>query len=111
MKKQTFLFIGLGLLILGSIFACFTNFVSDIPALAIAAFGLGTLIVSIYQKAEKKDWVTLLSIIFVAVGAFCCAIAALSQETMTKVIASVIALVTLLVGIFVPTFVAKIKKE
>ena len=111
MKKQIVLFIGVGLLIIGSILAYFTNIVSDIPALAISAFGLGTLIVSIFQKAEKKDWVTVSSIIFVSIGAFCCAVASLSQDTMTKVIAAVIALITLLLGIFVPSIVAKIKKS
>lgn len=99
------------LIIIGSGFACFTDILSDIPALAIAAFGLGALIVSTWQKSEKKNWLTIVAIVCICIGGFCCAIAALSQDTMTKLIAAVVALVMLVSSILVPILVDKIKKK
>lgn len=111
MKKNIFLWIGLALLVAGTIFACFTNIVNDIPALAVAAFGLGTIVVSIWNKSEKKDWVTIVAICCVSVGAFCCAICGLAQETMTKLISGIIAVVMLIIGIVVPLIKANIEKK
>ena len=110
MKKNIWLWIGIGLLVVGTVVACFTNILNDIPALAVAAFGLGSIIVSVWNKSEKKDWVTILAIVFVSVGAFCCAFVGLAQDTMTKVIAAVSALVMLLIGILTPVINAKLNK-
>lgn len=110
MKKNIWLWIGIGLLVVGTVVACFTDILNDIPALAVAAFGLGSIIVSVWNKSEKKDWVTILAIVCVSVGAFCCAFVGLAQDTMTKVIAAVSALVMLLIGILTPVIKSKLSK-
>lgn len=108
--KNVWLWVGVICLVVGSVFACFTDIANDIPALAIAAFGLGTLVVQTWSKSEKKDWVTIVAIVLVCVGGFASAFAALSQDVVTKIITAVIALVTLLLGILFPLIIKAIKK-
>lgn len=107
MKNNVWLWVGLAALVIGSALACFTDIVNDIPALAVAAFGLGAIIVSTWNKSEKKDWKVIVSIVCVAIGGFCCAFAALSQEVMVQVVTAVIALVSLIVGILIPALSKK----
>lgn len=105
--KNIWLWVGIACLVVGSVFACFTNIANDIPALAVAAFGLGTVIINTWNKSDKKDWKVIVSIVCVAVGGFCCAFAALSQEVMVQIVSAVIALVTLIIGVLIPVFSKK----
>lgn len=98
-------------MVVGSVFACFTDIVNDIPALIVAAFGFGTILVNCWNKAEKKDWVLITTLILCSIAGFCCAVAGLSQETVTKVWAAVIALVSLLIGILFPKIVSLFQKK
>lgn len=111
MKKNICLFIGIIALVVGTAFACFTDIANDIPALFVAAFGLGAIIVSTWQKSEKKGTITLISIVLTCIGGFFCAIAGLSQEVGLKVIAAVTALVLLLISILGPVLADKIKQK
>lgn len=99
MKNKIFLIIGIALLVIGSGLACFTDIYSDIPALAVAAFGLGVLVVTIWNKSEVKGPKVIVSITCITISGFFCAIAGLAQDTMTNIIAAVIALVLLLIGV------------
>lgn len=107
MKKNVLTIIGLILLIGGCVCACFTEIAGDVPALAVASFGLGLLVVSTVQKAEKKDWKLYVSIILVCIGGFLCALAGLAESTMTQIITLVISLVTLVIGLVLPKLLAK----
>ena len=60
MKNNVWLWFGVAALVIGSVFACVTDIVNDIPALVIAAFGLGAVIVSTWKKSEQKDWKVLI---------------------------------------------------
>lgn len=111
MKKNIWLLIGIICVVIGTTFACFTDIADDIPALFVAAFGLGAIIVSTWNKSEKKGTVTIVSILCTCIGGFCCAIAGLAQDVGLKVIAAVLALVLLLISILSPVIVSKIKKE
>lgn len=55
MKKNIWLLIGIICVVIGTAFACFTDIADDIPALFVAAFGLGAIIVSTWNKSEKKE--------------------------------------------------------
>lgn len=107
MKKNVLTIIGLILLIAGSAVACFTEIAGDVPALAVASFGLGLLVVSTVKKAEKKDWKLYLSIVFVCIGGFMCALAGLAESTMTQIITLVISFVTLVIGLVIPKLLSK----
>lgn len=109
MKKNPWLWIGVICLVAGTAMACFLNVAKDIPALIIAAFGLGCICVTTYQNAEKKSIGLIISLVLCVIGGFCCAVAGLSQETAVQIGAAVIALVSLLIGILGPTIVKKLK--
>lgn len=110
MKKNLFVWIGIILIIVGAILSAFTDIANDIPGLAASAFGLGALIVSVYQKSEQKGVKVLFAIICIVLGAIACAIAGLSQEVTLQIITGVIGLVLLLIGIL-SVFVTKKKIE
>lgn len=111
MKKNPWLWIGVICLVIGTILACFFNIASDVPALVIAAFGLGAICVTTYKNAEKKGVGLIVCLVFCCIGGFCCAVAGLSQETTVQIGAAVIALVSLLIGILGPTIVKKLKNN
>ena len=99
MKNNVWLWVGVAALVIGSVFACFTDIVNNIPALVIAAFGLGAMIISTWNKSEQKDWKVIVSICCCSVGGFCCAVASLTQDTTVKIVTAVTALVSLIIGI------------
>ena len=99
MKKNIVLWIGIILIIAGAAFAAFTDIAGDIPALAVAAFGLGVSVIAIWNKSEKKDWKVITSIACIVVGAFALGIAGFAEATMTTIIGSVIGLVSLIAGL------------
>lgn len=101
MKKNVILWIGIALLVVGSVLSCFTDIYNDIPALAIAAFGLGTIVMTVWNKSEVKGPKVIASIVCITIAGFCCAVAGLAQETMTSLIAAIVAVVLLIVGILV----------
>ncbi len=107
--KNVWKWIGIICLVAGSALACFTNIANDVPALFVAAFGFGALVVSTWEKSNKK-WLDVLTLIFICIGGFACAVAGLSQDLGTTLIASIIAIVTLIIGIFGPTLIEKLKK-
>lgn len=98
MKINVWLWVGVALLVIGSVFACLTDIVNDIPALVVAAFGLGAAIVSTWNKSEQKDWKVIFSICCY-VGGFCYTVASLTQDTTVKIVTAVTALVSLIIVI------------
>lgn len=99
MKNKVFLIIGIILLVVGCIVACFTDIYKDIPALAGASFGLGMIVMSVWNSSDIKGPKVIVSIVCITVAGFFCAVAGLAQETMTSLIAAVIAVVLLIIGI------------
>lgn len=106
MKKNPWLYVGIIALVIGCAVACFTD-IADIPALVVAAFGLGAMVVSTWEKSEKKGPVTIISIALLCIGGFFCAVAGLGQDVTLQVVSCVIALVTLLIGILLPKVIKK----
>lgn len=71
----------------------------DYAAIAVEAFGFVTLIVNTIQKAEKKGWKEIISVILFIVSGGCCAIAGMAQDTMSQLITLVAGLVVFIAGL------------
>lgn len=99
MNKKIGLIIGIALMVAGGIFAALTDVAADLPAVAITAFGLGITIMSVWNKAQKKDWKLKVALACMSVGGFCCALAGCAEETMTQLVSLVIAVVTIIAGL------------
>ena len=110
-KKTIFTIIAIAALIAGIILGTFTDVANDLPAIGLSAFGLGGLIVLTYNKSEKKGGVLLASIICMVISGFTAALAELSQETYTKLISAVVALVALIVSILIPIISNALSKK
>lgn len=107
MKNNIVLWIGVGLIIAGSVFAALTDVAADIPGLAVAAFGLGMTVINIWNKSQKKDWKLIVAISSIVIGAFCLGITGFAEATMTTIITSVIGLVALIIGLFTALKITK----
>lgn len=107
--NKIFKIIGIVLVVAGACIGAFSGIaVADYIGIAVAMIGAAMAIVSTFRQAEKKDWKTIASIACVAVGAFLCGLAGLSDTVVTQIITAVIGVVSLIVGIIIP-IVAKSK--
>ena len=85
---------------------CIIGKLSTVPhaqlgAIALEAFGFATLIIKTLKQAEKKTWKEYTSVILFAIGGILCAVAALSEATMTSLITAAFALVAMIIGLFI----------
>lgn len=112
MKKKTiFTIIAIVALIGGIVLGVFTDIGNDLPAIGLSALGLGTLIILTYKKSEKKDGVTIASIICMVIAGFAAAFAEMSEETFSKLTAAIVAVVSLIVSILIPIISNALSKK
>lgn len=110
-KKTVFTIISIVALLGGLALGAFTDVLNDLPALALSAFGLGGLVITTWNKSEKKGGVLLASIICMLVCGIAAAFAEMSQDNLQKLIAAGVALVALIVGILVPVISKAVSKN
>ena len=112
MKNKLFFIIGLLLTIFGAVLGYFAQLpVVEITGLASASLGLALLIVSVVQKAEKKDWKLYTSIVGVVLGAFILGLMGVTEDKVKAVITGVVGLIVIIVSIIPAMFVVKKKDE
>lgn len=111
MKKNIWTWIGVICLVVGAGFAFFTDIANDIPAIVVAAFGLGTLVVNAWKKSEKKDWKVVVTIILAIIGAFAMAIAGQTEDMTVKIWTAVAAVVSIVVGLLFPKVMSLFTKK
>lgn len=105
MKKNIFLIIGIILVVAGCILGTFAKFpASDIVGFAVTMFGAGVAAWQMWSKRDKRDkskqtWLSVLSIVLVAAGAFLLGFGGFSQDTMTMIITAVCGLVAVIAGL------------
>lgn len=110
-KKTVFTIIAIVALIGGLVLGTFTDVANDLPAIALSAFGLGGLIIITFNKSAKKGGVLIASIICMVVSGFAAAFAEMSQDTYSKLISAIVAVVALIVGILIPVFSNALSKN
>ena len=110
-KKTLFTIICIATLIGSIVLGVFTNIANDLPAIGLSAFSLGALIILTYKKSEKKDGVTIASIVCMVVAGFAAAFAEMSQDSFSKLIAAIVAVVTLIVSILIPVISNALSKK
>ena len=110
-KKTIFTIIAIVALIGGLVLGAFTDVGNDLPAIALTAFGFGGLIIVTYKKSEKKDGILIASIICMVISGFAAAFAEMSQDTYSKLISAIVAVVTLIVGILIPVISNAVAKK
>ena len=110
-KKTIFTIIAIVSLIGGLVLGAFTDVANDLPAIALSAFGLGGLIIVTYKKSEKKDGILIASIIFMVISGFAAAFAEMSQDNFSKLIAAIVAVVSLIIAILIPVISNALSKN
>jgi Na+/proline symporter len=112
MNKKTILtIISIVALLVGVGFGAFTDVLNDLPAIALTAFGLGGLVISTWNKSEKKGVPLLVSMIAMVICGVAAAFAEMSQDNLSKLISAVVAVVALIVAVLVPVISKAMKKD
>ena len=112
MNKKTILTIIAIVALIGSIvLGVFTDIGNDLPAIGISALSLSMLIILTYKKSEKKDGVTIASIICMVIAGFAAGFAEMSEDTFSKLTAAVVAVVSLIVSILIPIISNALSKK
>lgn len=102
MRKNILLVIGIVLVVAGCILGTFANFpASDIVGFAVTMFGAGIASWQMWSKRDKskQTWLSVLSIVLVAAGAFLLGFGGFSKDTMTMIITAVCGLVAVIAGL------------
>lgn len=110
-KRAIFTIIAIAALIGGIALGVFTDIGKDLPAIGLSALGFGTLIILTYNKSEKKDGVTIASIVCMVIAGFAAAVAEMSEDTFSKLIAAIVTVVSLIVSILVPVISKALSKK
>ena len=101
-KKGIWTIISIAALMAGLILGATTDVFNDLPAIGLTAFGLGGLILTTWKKSEKKGGVLITSIICMVVSGLAAAFAEVSQDNFSKLIAAIVAVITLVIAILIP---------
>lgn len=108
MNNKVITFIGIALVIIGTIIGCiFNSDVAAITSFAVAAFGAGLAAANIWstRKKEAPTWVVIVGIVLIGLGAFVAGFVGIfSESQLVDIIGYVIAIVMLLGGIFTVAF-------
>lgn len=110
MRKNLLTIIGIVLVVAGAAISTFANFpLADVTGLASVMFGAGLACATIWGKRdkEKPTWMSVLSIVLVAGGAFVLGFCGFAESTMTTVITSVAGLAAIIIGLIVQGIKAK----
>lgn len=101
MTKKIGTVIGLVLVAAGAVAMWFCKIpAAEIGAFAVTMFGAGLACANLYNGAEKKNWLTIVGIAAVGIGAFVLGFFGLiTSETMASIISMVIGIVVIIAGI------------
>lgn len=102
MSRRVFIFVGLALIIIGTVFAYLTNFnLADVTGFAVTMFGAGLTANAMYEKRDtsKNKWLSVLTIVLVGGGGLLLGFGGFSEDTMTTVITSVFGVVAIIGGL------------
>ena len=110
-KKTVFTIIAIVALIGSIVLGVFTDIGNDLPAIGLSALSLGALIILTYKKSEKKDGVTIASIVCMVIAGFAAAFAEMSEDTFSKLTAAVVAVVSLIISILIPVISNALSKK
>ena len=110
-KKAIFTIISIVSLIGGVTLGYFTDILNDLPAIVLTTFGATGLCITTWKKSEKKDGVVLASIICMVICGVTAAFAEMSEDNLQKMIAAIVAVVTLIAGILIPVISSAIANK
>lgn len=84
---------------------CFCDFKGDvIVQLALSAFALASMIVSIIKKAKDEgtfSWKTVVVIVLAVVGGALCAVGGLQSNIFEAIAGAVVAIISIIFGVFI----------
>lgn len=105
MKKNWLTVIGILFIVLGAGISYFAQFpTADVSGFAVTMFGAGLATANLWNKRSKtaKTWLSVLSLVFVGVGAFILGFGGVIAESMvTTIITSVIGFVAIIAGLII----------
>ena len=110
-KKTVFTIIAVVALIGSIVLGVFTDIGNDLPAIGLSALSLSVLIILTYKKSEKKDGITIASIVCMVIAGFAAGFAEMSEDTFAKLTAAVGAVVALIVSILIPVISNALSKK
>lgn len=109
-KKMIFTIIAIASLISGLALGYFTDVWNDLPAIILSAFGLTSLCILTWKKSEKKNGILLASIICMVICGVSAAFAEMTEESLQKLIAAIVTVVSLIAGILIPVITNAVSK-
>lgn len=105
MKKNWLTIVGILFIVVGACISYFAQFpTADVCGFAVTMFGAGLATANLWNKRNKtsKTWLSILSLVFVGVGAFILGFGGIIAESlMTTIITSVIGFVGIIAGLIV----------
>ena len=110
-KKTVWTIISIAALIASLAFGYFTDVWNDLPAIGLGAFGFGGLIIATWNKSEKKNGILLASIILMVISGLAAVFAEMSQDSFSKLIGAIVAVITLIAGILIPVVSKALSKK
>lgn len=113
MKNKIVLILGLVCIIVGAAVGYFAGFeLAQLSGFAISMFGAGLVACQLWtQKSDKKPaWLSAITIVLIAIGAFALGFAGFAKETMTTVITSVFGLAAIIGGLILSAVAARDNK-
>lgn len=113
MTKKVGTIVGLVLVAAGAIAMWFCKIpMAEIVAFAVTMFGAGLACANLYSGAEKKNWLTIVGIAAVGLGAFVLGFFGLvTSDTMASVISMVLGIVVIIAGIIGTALGSKIAEK
>jgi len=102
MRKNILTVVGIVLVLAGAAVSQFANFaLANITGLASVMFGAGLACANLWKERDKtkKTWLSVLSVVLVAGGAFTLGFCGFSEDTMITVITSAVGLVVIILGL------------
>ena len=110
-KKMILTIISIAALIVSLALGYFTDVYNDLPAIGLGAFGFGGLIITTWKKSEKKDGILLAAIICMVISGLSAVFAEMAQDSYSKLIGAIVAVITLIVGILIPVVSKALSKN
>ena len=112
MNKKTILtIVSIVALIISLALGYFTDVANDLPAIGLGAFGFGGLIIATWKKSKKKDGILLAAIILMVISGLAAVFAEMAQDSYSKLIAAIVAVVALIAGILIPVVSNALSKK
>ena len=100
MKTKVFSIIGIGLIVAGAIFGCFSGL--DVVTVALAFLGATMEVIAVVKETKESgktiDWKFWVALSCTVVGAILCGIGGVVDNVVTTIIGAVITVVTIIIA-------------